>query len=153
VEDLLRLDRISDFLSVISFVVALWAGLRVRTLTRAFQDLIRGEDLLDRLRSIASGISSGASDTDANRDDILLLFVNADATLEGLKGRIGGWWFVFWGRRYTLKSEMDAVRRDLDRYQEGGRTLDGAAVMGEYRKIQRVAEKVANLMQDRRLER
>ena len=82
----------------------------------------------------------------------MLLFGTAEATLDSLKARVGGR-FAIWGRRRALKFEIDAVQRDLARYQDRGRTLDRATVMEEYRKIQRVAEKVGNLMQDRRLER
>jgi hypothetical protein len=144
--------KLSDWFSVASFVIALWVGLRVRSLRTAFQDLIRGQDLLDQLRDIASEISDGAADTVSNHDSILLLFVRAEATLESLKGRVAGY-FVVWGRRGALKSDIDVLRSDLDQYQIGGnRTLDRTAVMKEYRKIQKVVQRVENLQRDRRLE-
>ena len=143
---------LSDWFSVVGFAIALWAGVRVRSLSKAFQDLIRGQDLLDELRDTASEISDYAADTATNHDDILLLFVRAEATLESLKGRVAGY-FVVWGRRGALKSDIDVLRQDLNQYHAGGtRTLKRTAVMNEYRKIQRVVQRVENLQRDRRLE-
>ena len=146
-------DGISAALSVISFFIALWAGLSVRRLTKAYQDLVRGQDLLDELRNTATEISDAAADPIANRDTLLLSFVSAEATLEGLKGRVGAW-YVFWGRRSALKSDIEELRRALKRYHDKGeRVLDRESVMGEYLEIQRVVVRVENLLRDRRLER
>ena len=145
-------ESLDAWLSVAGFVIALWAGIAVRSLRKGFQDLTRGQDLIGELGDIASAISEDAADTIANCDNILLQFVRADATLESLKGRVGGY-FVVWGRRGALKSDIEALRSDLNLYQgRRGRSLDRTAVMEEYRKIQRVMQKAENLQRDRRLE-
>src|SRR5215212_10628334 len=87
--------HISDWVAVAGFLLALWAAWGVRRLRKAYQNLVRGQDLLEELRRAASGISDAASDVEANRDALLLACVSAEATLEGLKSRVGGW-YVFW---------------------------------------------------------
>ena len=148
------MESLDSWLSVVSFFVALWAGVSVRKLKREYQDIIRGQDLLDELRATASEISDAAADPIANRETLLISFVSAEATLEGLSGRVGGW-FVFWGRRGALKSDIKRLRHALKRYQDTeAQKLDRDSIMmGEYLEIQRIAARVANLLRDRRLER
>jgi hypothetical protein len=147
-------ESLDSWLSVVSFFVALWAGVSVRKLKREYQDIIRGQDLLDELRATASEISDAAADPIANRETLLMSFVSAEATLESLSGRVGGW-FVFWGRRGALKSDIKRLRHALKRYQDTeAQKLDRDSIMmGEYLEIQRIAAKVENLLRDRRLER
>lgn len=148
------IESLDAWLSVASFFVALWAGITVRNLRSGFHDLIRGQDLLDDLRATASEISNAAVDPVANKDALLLSFVSAETTLEGLQERVGGR-FVFWGTRGALKSDIGKLRRSLKRYQEeDNHPLDREAVMtGEYLEIQRVVFRAENLLRDRRLER
>jgi hypothetical protein len=144
---------ISDWLSVVGFLLALWAAWGVWRLRKAYQDLLRGQDLLEDLRRAASEISAAAADVEANRDTLLLAFVSAEATLEGLKSRVGGW-YVFWGDRGALKSDIDKLRRDLKGHQDkGARNLDGATARAEWLRIQRIVLRVVNIQRDRRLER
>jgi hypothetical protein len=144
---------ISDWLSVVGFLLALWAAWGVRKLRKAYQDLVRGQDLLDELQRAASEIADAASDVEANREVLLLAFVSAEAALEGLKSRVGGW-YVFWGDRGDLKSDIDKLRRDFKGHQDNGaRHVDRATAMVEYRRIQRIVLRVINIQRDRRLER
>jgi hypothetical protein len=144
---------ISDWLSVAGFLLAIWATWGVRRLRKAYQDLVRGQDLLEELQKAASEISDAASDVEANRDALLLAFVSAEATLEGLKARVGEW-YVFWGDRGDLKSDIDTLRRDLKGHHDNdARHIDRATAMAEYRRIQRIVLRVVNIQRDRRLER
>ena len=120
---------IADWLSVVGFLLALWATWGVRRLRKAYQDIIRGQDLLEELRRAASEISDAASDVEANRDALLLAVVSAEATMhEGMAEERR--------RREEAERERDDLRERLyarSRQQGAHEAAEGQQGRGEPR--------------------
>jgi hypothetical protein len=144
-------QRVSGVLSIVSFIVAVWAALGVRRINNAWRNLIRIQDLHDELIDTASKIVAAAPTVANDREAILHSFSEAEGILISLKGSIGGR-FLFWSRRRALILDIEKVRADLKQCREKN-NLDRATTLEAYREISRVALRVRHYVQDRRLER
>jgi len=138
-------------LSIVSFVVAVWAALGVRRLNSAWRNLLRIQELRDELTEVASRISDAAPNVADDQEVMLGCFSDAEAVLVSLKGDIGGR-FLFWSSRRGLILEIEKARTELNRYREKDH-LDIHTSWEAYRQISQVALRVEHHVQNRRLER
>lgn len=145
------IERAAGVLSIVSFVVAIWAALRVRKLNSAWRDLLRIQELRDELTDKASNISVAAPNVANDREAILRYLSEAEAILISLKGSIGGR-FLFWSRRRALILSIERVRTKLNQCQ-GDSNLNSPMTWETYRQISQVVLRVGHHIEDRRLER
>jgi hypothetical protein len=144
-------QRVSGALSIVSFIVAVWAALGVRRINNAWRNLVRIQELQSELTGTASKISSAAPNVANDREALLGYFSDAEAILTSLKGSIGGR-FLFGSRRRALILDIEKVRATLNQYREKN-NLDSATTREAYRQISQVALRIEHHVQDRRLER
>jgi len=145
------IGRGADVLSVLTFFAAVSAWRQIRRISKRYQALLRLPEHTVELQAAASMISAAAPEAANNPDAVLAAFSAAEGKLTSVKGWIGGR-FSLDGRRRELASEIIAVRDALRSHRTRDATIDTYMAHDMYRSVSRVAVRIDDYVQDRRLE-
>jgi hypothetical protein len=145
------IGKAADVLSLLTLLAAVAAWWQIRKLNSRYQGLLRIPEQLTDLEAAASEIISAAPYVSSNPDAVLNPLSTAEGKLTSLAGWVGGR-YVFFSRRRELVLEIIEVRDELKRRQARGARLDEAVARDAYRKISKVAQRINDHIEDRRLE-
>lgn len=142
----------ADVLSVFTFFAAGAAWWQVLKITSRYQALVRLPEHMRELEAAATEIVTAAPSAASDPDAVLAAFSKAEGKLTSMQDRIGGWRLP-WSRRRGLVLEIIEVRDALKSSQAKGATVDRATAMDMYRRVTKVAQRIADHVADQRLER
>ena len=146
------LGKLADVLSVFTLLAAGYTAVQIRRVTGRYQALLRMTDQLKDLNAAANELVKAAPRATSDPDGVLDPLSLAEGKLTSLKRWIRGRYIPrSEGRELVL--EIVEVRNELKGYQERGAQIDEPTAREAYRKISKIADRINDHAEDRRLER